>query len=1135
MTKLARLAIPLGIVLLLPLSLFAQRDLGTILGVVTDPSDAAVPRAQVRIEEQQTGLVYDVITDGAGNYIRSLLQPGIYTISVEAAGFKKTVRRDLALGIGARLGVDIRLDLGPASQSIEVLGAPPPLQTESTVTGAEIESRKLRDLPIGGDRNFASLAMLAAGVVPSEPGGLSSGGGGFSANGVRSNGQNNFLLNGVDNNSNLVDLSSGAAYVVGPSVEAISEMKVMTNGYDAEYGRGAGGVVNITLKSGTNELHGSLYETLQNDKLRANNWFSNRFGAERPRFKQNQFGATAGGPLIKNRTFWFVDYQGIRSRSEGNGQTLTVPYPEFAGGDFSRLLTGNTLGADILGNSIPEGAIFDYRSTQVIDVGGGMLVPVRQMYPGNRIPASLIDPVARKVLSLLPAPNQHLSDRMPDNNYFGSSSGRRQVDQGDIRIDHRLTDKDSLFGTFSLSNEDSLNRSSIAEDICACSPYYSNRATNAMVSWTRVWSPHVLSESRLAYTRLANTKLQGSYNRDLFQEFGIGGFNPYGADNGGLPSLQIDNYSTLGGQEWTPSRMYSNVWDLVENVAVQRGSRSFKAGFEARQIRYPFVQFSDPRGAFLFPRVQTANFEYLDGTGDGMASFLQGIPYAARITSMNIIGSQKSAYAFYFQHDWKASTKLSLNLGMRYELFSPTGERLGRQANLDRSTLTYVIPAGPNQNAPLPDGFEQMFPGIKVERGVASKYLIPWDKTSVAPRLGVAYQFAPRSVARLSYGIFYGGEENQGGQPNRGQNFPFNSDIVLLPPNPVSPAPGLGMLENGFPADVFSSYPANVLFRSVARNLRNAMVHKWSLAIQWELGGNTNLEVSYVGEHGAHELIVWDANQPRNVADPTAATAPRRPIPSIDNYIIDTSSFGSSNYHGLVTKLEKRFSHGLDFLASYTWGHALTDVTTPLSNSPGLYIRDVTNVSGEYSHASWDLRHRFVYSGSFELPFGRDRRLGAHWGRMLDAALGQWQVNGILTLQTGQPFTLNTRDANCGCGGSVLPDRVPGKDPNNAPRGGRTVDQWFDTSAVQAPAAGTIGNLGLQSNFGPPLHNLDLSLFKQFRLGEKRNLQLRAEAMNATNTPHFGFPNITQGSDGFGRINGSWGERAVQFAARIQF
>jgi hypothetical protein len=409
-----------------------------------------------------------------------------------------------------------------------------------------------------------------------------------------------------------------------------------------------------------------------------------------------------------------------------------------------------------------------------------------------------------------------------------------------------------------------------------------------------------------------------------------------------------------------------------------------------------------------------------------------------------------------------------------------------------------------------------------------------WDKTDFSPRIGIAWEALNRTVIRAGYGIFYGGEENQGGDPNRGESLPFNQESRLEPQTDFVENPFFKTLSDGFPLDSFT-LPAPIRFRTPAWNFRNPLVHKWNMAVQRELGWNTVWEGSYIGSKGQRLVILWNANAPVNDPDPGANRAARR-IYGIDTDITEAGSFGMSNYHALATKVEKRFSNGLDFLAAYTWGHALTDVGTTLTG--GGTIRDIRNIhESGYAHANFDIRHRFVYSFLYELPFGKGRKY-ALANPAASAILGNWQINGILTLQTGFPRTIGTTANTCACNGRTA-DVVPGKNPNDAPPGGRTPDQWFDISAVVAPAAGTAGNLQSMSIFAPGTRNLDFSLFKRFPIKERYGVTFRAEFFNFTNTPYFNPEqmSLNQGGGGFGRINGtiSGSERHVQFALRFEF
>jgi hypothetical protein len=442
-------------------ALFAQRDLGTITGTIADPTGAAVPNAKVTITEDATGLNYDVQTGANGEYSRSLLKPGTYDITVEAPGFTRSQQKGIVISGGDRVGANLTLQVGNASQTVEVTAAAPLLQTESPVQGATLNAQQVTQLPLGGQRSFAFLARLSPGVLPAEQGARDSLGGGFSANGVRSTGENNFLLNGVDNNVNVIDFINQTSYVIGPSVEAIGDMQVLTNGYNAEYGRAAGGVVNVTLKSGTNEVHGVLFEILQNDKLNANRWENNLAGTARNVFKQNQFGAAMGGPIIKNKLFIFGDYQGTRIATSGGtiqnlgyGGFRTIPTQAMINGDFSSLL-GPSIGNDpTTGQALYQNEIFDPTTTKCVSACNTTnAVYTRTPYVNNQIPVSQMDPAALKLAKLYPAPNQPTKPgNYPQNNYYFVTPGSLVTDQGDGRVDYHLNDSNSIFGSISWSD-----------------------------------------------------------------------------------------------------------------------------------------------------------------------------------------------------------------------------------------------------------------------------------------------------------------------------------------------------------------------------------------------------------------------------------------------------------------------------------------------------------------------------------------------------------------------------------------------------------------------------------------------------------------------------------------------------------
>jgi hypothetical protein len=1123
--------------------LFAQRDLATISGTVADPQGSAIPNAKITITEDATGINYDVVSDSKGEFIRPLLKTGTYTVTAEQSGFKKGIQRGILLTAGGRTAVPFTLTVGEISQSVEVMSAAPLLQTESTVLGQDLNSRQTSELPLGGTRVFTFLARLSPGVVPPEPGARDEAGGGFSANGVRSNGQNNFLLNGVDNNVNVIDFLNQTSYVIGPSVEAIGEMTILTNGYNAEYGRGAGGVVNVQLKSGTNALHGTLFEFLQNERLNANTWENNKNGAIRGAYKQNQFGVAMGGPIIKNKLFMFGDYQGTRIASNsqalnlGIGGNMTIPTPAQIQGDFSQLLTNQVIGTDALNRPIYQGQIFDPATRRTI---GGQLVA--DPFPGNRIPANRFDPAAAKIMALFPKPNTSFAGGgYPQNDYFIVTPVAQNIDQGDGRVDYHMSDRDSIFGSLSWSEKNQTNGAPLPGALDAT--YFASQsevdlARNAMLSWTRVWSPRIISETRVGYSRLVTARTQADPNTDQFKAFGIGGYDPTTTLNGGLPSINLGRYSGIGASDWLPSKEYNNVWDFIENVSITTGSHALKFGAEFRPIKFPFFQVPSPHGDMSFNRNGTAFPNATGGinnnTGDEIASMLLGVIDNGAISTNNFISSEKWAWAFFGQDDWKITPKLTLNLGLRYEIFSPIGEKFGRQSSFDPQTNTLYIPKGKDQNAPLPPSFNTSLSFIHVCRGCTDKYLVPTDFLDFSPRLGLAYKLNDRTVIRAGYGVFYGGEENQGGYPNRGEAVPFNETVQLnrngLGPFDLNPFFS-GGIAGGFPSDVFN-LDVPPAFRGISRNFRNPLVHKWNFAVQRELGHDMALELSYVGNHQAHGLIIWDPNDCPNTPDPNISCDSNRPNPLLGGLSF-VDSFGRGNYHGATAKFDKRYSSGLNFTTSYTYGHALADTGTTLTGSGG--TKDRRNLAAGYASAAWDIRHSLVSSVLYDLPFGK----GKHWLNSegpVSWLVGNWQLNSVLTFRTGAPFTLGTNEC-VGTFGTCQPDVLPGKDPKNAPSGGRRPQEWFDTSAVVTPAPGTPGTLGVQSNNRPGQRNVDLSLFKDFPFTERFKIQFRAEAFNIANTPQWGIPDNTQGDTAFGQITSTQPntQRHVQFALRFMF
>ncbi len=1160
---------------------FAQRDLGTITGTVVDAQGAAIPNAKVTISNDATGVATNTVTNQAGVFTQPAVNPGTYSVRVEAPGFQVAEQKGVIVNPGEPVTVNLGLQVGNASQTVEVTASAPLLQTDSPAIGENLNSTQMTSLPLGGQRVFTFLARMSPGVVPAEQGARDALGGGFSANGVRSTGENNFLLNGIDNNVNDIDFINQTAFVIGPSVEAIGNMQVITNGASAEYGRAAGGILDISLKSGTNEVHGVLFEILQNTDLDANRWENNLAGKPRNKFIQNQFGGAAGAPIIKNKLFIFGDYQGTRIATAGGtiqnlgyGGFYTIPTPAMINGNFSGLTVPLY---DPTTTKCSSGCLPGTLTPQA----GATAVYTRTPYVNNQVPVTEMDPVARKIAALYPAPNTPTSNCAVAGAgcYYTVTPGNLVTDQGDGRVDYHMNDSNSIFGTLSWANT---SKNSVQPFQGALDGGDFNGVgeidlgRNAMLSWTHIFSPTMVNEARVGFSREVTSRTQANSSTDEYKALGIQGYDPTIPLNGGLPQFGLGRYKQVGANDWLPTKEYNNEWDLIENLSITKGTHSFKFGGEFRELHFPFFQVPYPHGEMNFSRTETA-YPALSGqnsinnsnTGDEFASFMLGAIDTGQISTTNFVSSTKQGYAAYAQDSWKVTPKLTLNLGVRYELFSPIGEQFGRQSSFDLQNLTLYIPKGPNQNAPLPPNFNApvtlngvTFPAlfttpVNVSRGQVNSYIIPWDKADIGPRMGFAYNVKPKTVVRGFYGIFYGGEENQGGNPNRGESAPFNESPQLnrpkgyssFEPDPLfangAPTGGISM---GYPTNVFTGFPVSSLqFRSIAEDFRSAMVQEWNLAVQQELPGQMALEVGYLGNHQSHQLYQPDPNGCPTVFTTNSALTCQdlRLYPDLGS-ISGTASMGFGNYNALTASLQKRMTSGLQFQGSYTYGHALADTGTTLSGSAGLYNKNALNINESYTTASWDVRHNFVGSFDYEIPFGRGKQFGASLNTVTQVLLGNWQFNGILTLRSGQPFTLRSN----GCSmvsedsGACGPTLASGS-PNAAPPGGRTPSEWFNTANFVPVADLTLGeklsqgNVGLQSNVGPPTRTLDFSVFKDFAFTERWKLEFRAEGFNVANTPQFWTNNLdsSQQDSNFGKITGTQtgSERHIQFALRLQF
>ena len=1170
---------------------FAQKDTGSIVGTVRDVSGAVVVDATVEVTDIERGQTFKTATSEAGEFVAGPLHVGRYKVTVTKTGFKKAVSEAVDLNVQDRVAVNVTLQVGQISEEMVVTGAAPLLETETSELGQVVDQKRVSNLPLNG-RNFAQLALLSTGTSPSEPGARDEGGYGFSANGARSL-QNNFLLDGVDNNSNLPDLLNETNFVIQPPVEALQEFKVQTNAYSAEFGRGNGAIVNAVIKSGTNGIHGSMWEFLRNNKLDGRNYFDDPTKPV-PQYQQNQFGVTFGGPIDipgvyngKNRSFFFVDYEGYRVR-QAQTQTAFVPPAAWRNGDFSSLIDYTTVtGTDCNGAPTYAGEIFDARLAQA-NCG----VPFQ--YDGTGQPLNIIpstpvvagggslDPLAQRLAALYPAPGVLQAS---GNNFLANPVRQETRNNLDARIDQKFSDQDNAFVRFSIENQPSFIPGTFG-GLADGGGFFSGNENfsyrSVAVSWTHIFKPELINEFRLGYNRVNAQRLQLNANTDVSGSSGVNFPGvPFSPGIGGLPQLTFSDVATLGSPTFLPSRELQNSYTLSENLTFVRGRNTWKYGTEIRREEFTIFQPAAARGDLGFNSTLTDNPAAIGTGGTGFASFMAGLTSGGSINNLHNVDYFRNTYAFYAQDDWKITSNLVLNVGLRYELFGTVSERFNDTGNFDLSNPanpTIIVPKG--KNAQLTP-FIAQFVNISA---TGSRGLINSDLNNFAPRVGMAWEFMPKTVLRAGYGIFYGGQENGPySNPSPGFNPPFFVNQSLISPcsapsaNPATQdcrVTGIPTLASGFPQNALVD-PNTPIFFSVDQNLRTPYMQQWHLGIEKELPGDSVFALTYGGSKGTKLYTFFNGNQATPTSDPNAPTAPRRPIKSAgctlatpDNCssVFDTGidwfrSTGSSIYHSLQARFEKRFSKGLQFEASYTWAHSI-DIASNANLGPtqnNSDFRDFRNPSAERGNSDFDVRHRVVLNSIYELPFGHDKKFFGQAGGFANQVVGGWQVANIFSVSTGNWFTVldangNFANADGGAGGvSQRPDQVG--DPTQAgpvagnpgcvaPTRIRTSAAWFNTCAFVDPALGSFGNVGRNTIEAPGYTNWDLSIFKNFQTTKKTNLEFRAEFFNVLNHTNFLFANsgpqngnnaTILGTSQFGALTAARAPRQIQFALKFSY
>jgi hypothetical protein len=1115
-------------------SLHAQSDQGVITGTVSDSQGAVVTGAAVELLEVDTGLLLEAKTNQSGVYVFGPVKIGNYTVKVIHQGFQTTTKSGLYLNVNQRLGIDVKLEIGAVSDVVNV-ATTTPLQSEDSSVSQVVSSETLNDTPLNG-RNYVFIAHLSAGVAPS-PNTRGTGKGDFSANGQRAE-QNDFVLDGVDNNSNVVDFLNGASFVVRPPPDALAEFKLQTSSFDASFGHSAGAVINAAIKSGTNAFHGDLWEYWRNDALDARDWDALTI----PKFRQNQFGATIGGPIVPNHLFFFADAEANRI-IYGEVFTGVVPTALMRQGNFTELLN-----PAINGQGQP---------ITLYQPNSGGSTPLSCNGIANVLCPSQISTTAQHLLSLYPNPNTNGPNIY--NNYNTNLNVQDNTAQWDGRLDWNITAKDQAFARMSYSNEPTKYPAPLGDVLdggnFAASGSETSRGENFVFSETHVFSPNLVNELRFSYN-WAHFEYTGvNANTDVSSQNGLGGI-PYSPGLGGLPYINIGGINHIGTSYGYPSDEYQNSYQILDNVTREIGRHSLRFGVNFQRIRFTTEQPLYARGQLGYDGTYTGQ-PGTAFTGYGVADFLADQTRSAVISTVPEADQVRWYRSAYAQDDWKITPSLTLNVGLRYEYYQPYIDRHDNQANINVSsaslgtgTAEFLIPAG--SSVTLPQAFLQnaLADHITIVRS-QNRSLVNAQHLNFAPRAGFAYKLSDRAVLRAAYGIFYGGLESIGYSGNLGANYPFNATVSINTPTCTlnGPCPNDGItLERGFTdvlATGITNYPAGLVsFSALAQDVKNPYTQEFNLSAEYAIAHGLNATLSYVGSVGHHLESGTNPNSAFALTAPGANTQQYQPFPAFGGiYYI---SFGSdSNYNSLQAKLEKHTSAGFAFLATYTYSHSLDDAPTPLNN---LCCANsfFSPIQQSYGSSEFDVRQRATLNGSYALPIGKGKKF-LNNSRLIDETIGGWSLALTLSAQTGNPFTVsdNVISPN-GSSAHAIMKRDPFKpggspDPTNpnitCPRTVRTTVHWYNPCAFANPISATQGGLtasaiitdynaaqifnvhGRDEVNGPGYNKINASVFKQFATFHGQYFQFRGDIFNVFNTPAYSNPADTGINTTSGYIN----------------
>jgi carboxypeptidase family protein/TonB-dependent receptor-like protein len=1139
-------------------SLWAQQSLGSFTGTVTDTSGAVVPGATVNVQDMDKGFIRTAVTGSDGSYVFPDLAPGRYQMSVEKSGFEKTLRTNISLRVDAHLSLDFQLKPGAVSMVVNVEGTPELVQTENATVGTTVEQEKISELPYNG-RHFLQTMLFTPGVVPGVQGSElnDNRGGSIEVNGMRED-ANSYLLDGMSDTSIAV-----GTYSATPPLDSIQEFQIETGVYDAKFGNSAGGQVNMVTKSGTNTLHGSLYEYLRNNKLDARNFFEPQV----PPFHRNQYGASVGGPLSvpgvysgKDRTFYFLNFEGLRDNHSFFSRSH-VPTLAERGGDFADLLDPSCSSPTVLADPL---ALFNPSLPATI--------------PGNNLnnlapflPLGSLDPVGTALVQFYPQPN---IANAPCGGENYQTQVQRLIDTNSYvsRFDHRWGSRDSLFVRYNLTTDSELSPSGLPTGV----PGYGIRRvdwfTATGLNWTHTVSPTLLNVAKIAYNRWQYTWNNQDQGLNYSNSLGLAGA-PQALRDTGVPNLSFAGYDGISPDTSVPQAGAVNTFQYADTLTLVRGSHTWDFGADIRPIK---------RGNF-FEDIRARDEYDFNGvlTGNGAADAFFGIPTAWIRGSSGYISGTGTEYDYFAQDTWKVKRDLTVTLGLRYEFNSLVTDKYDHLGGFDFSTNICGSPGAllvAGKNAAALDCFQgtvataagpvgTFVQGGNLNLGGTSnnRALQRPDRNNFGPRVGLAWTpFGDnRTVIRTGFGVYY---DQQTGELYFQKSFnpPFfqlsegnlqdNQTAVFTALQTPPSAGGLPLatgllLQNLFVAPSLSG----ALFPTLNPdevNYQDAKVLQWTVDFQRQLGSAWLLDVGYVGTRGLELPFMWDPNQPNNafftggttcIPGTPADTPCPSPYPSF-RPMSYTDSIGTSIYHSLQVKFQRRFSNGLTILSAYTWAKSIDTNSTYFGTSAsGAFPENSYDLAAEKARSDFDFRHRFSLAYVYDLPIGDT--VWRSGNRAANDIIKGWEVSGIAMLQSGAPYTPSVSgNPSNNIDGNDRPDVVPGVSYYPAHK---STAQWTNPAAFTVPAAYTFGNAGRNILTGPGVADWDFSLIRNFKIGESKNLQFRAEMFNIFNTPNFALPNGSANCTCFGVIGntvqpiagqasgGPGDPREIQFAMRF--